>query len=291
MTKDKSKVKSLFEHIKLHITDRTEIDKNSTEFQSNKKNWNYTINAYLNAIKSFDSYDSGNLSIPERLAEIYSFYNYPDIFEKTFIFKNNELQIKMFDDLTFLLVDSKRFGVTCGSKTSTCPLMWGHYAKNHTGLCLEFEIEEADSTTTLPMDETNTFEIEEVNYDDIPIDLFNYGPINESELKRQLLSTKSRKWNYEEEIRLISKQGPNKFNRKKIKSVIFGAKSNPKDRYTICKLLASLGYQFEFKIARIRPDQYELKIDPMNLGDIAGSGVSIEELGLSEEYNQIMNKK
>ncbi|MDF1675137.1 MAG: DUF2971 domain-containing protein [Vicingaceae bacterium] len=290
ITSDKTRIRQLFEHIKLHISDRTDIDKSSTEFKELKKSWDFVIQTYMTAIKSFNMYDSATKSINERLIEIYCFYNYPEIFETTIEYENDELQMKMFDDLTFLLIDSKRYGISCSSKTSTCPLMWGHYAKNHTGICMEFEIQNDDVDNQFPMEKDTSFIITEVNYDNEPIDLYSSGLINEDILRKKMLSTKSDKWSYEKEVRLIFNQGPIKFKKQKLKKIIFGAKSSPKARYTICKLLACLGYNFEFMVAKIRPDQYELKIETMTLNDIAGSGVHIEELGLKEQYDKIINQ-
>ncbi len=288
ITDDTEKVKLLFNHIKLHISNRKEIDTNSSEFKNNVQKWSDLIQVYFYVLKDFSLYETQSLSIKERLAEIHTFYNYSNAFDEFTNLNPNTLLIKLFNDLYFLLVDSKKYGITCGSKTNTCPVMWGHYALNHTGLCFEFEIQNNDFDNMLPYDSGNIFEIEEVKYNDIPIDLFDSEDFDENELRRELLSTKSSKWSYEQEVRLISNQGTLKYKKSKLKSVIFGAKSTPKDRYTVCKLMASLGYKFEFKIARIQPDDYELRIDKMNLNDIANSGVHLEELNLQDQYKDIM---
>ncbi|EIA08458.1 DUF2971 domain-containing protein [Flavobacterium frigoris] len=45
----------------------------------------------------------------------------------------------MYADYTFLYIDINKYGVACGSMTETCPVMWGHYGNNHSGVCLKFD--------------------------------------------------------------------------------------------------------------------------------------------------------
>ena len=125
----------------------------------------------------------------------------------------------------------------------------------------------------------------DVEYKNTPLDIFNF---NKSELENLIITifkTKTEKWNYEKEIRLINKeQGLLKINTKCIKQIIFGCRTSPKDKYSILKLLACLGYKVEeLMVAKIQPDSYELKIETMTIANIAGSGVLIEELNIKDK--------
>ena len=58
-----------------------------------------------------------------------------------------------------------------------------------------------------------------------------------------------------------------------------------KDRYSILKLLSSLGYKIEeLMIAKIQPDSYELKIERMTMEHLVGSGVFLEELNVKKTF-------
>lgn len=125
-------------------------------------------------------------------------------------------------------------------------------------------------------------EIINVAYSDKPLDIFNYGKKDLNNLITKIFKSKSQKWDYEKEVRLFKKgQGLIKIKKEHITEIIFGCKSSPKDRYTICKLFASLKYNIgDLKIAKIQPDNYEMKIERMKIEDIAASGVFIEELNV-----------
>ncbi len=192
----------------------------------------------------------------------------------------------MYLDYVFLSIDINKYGVTCGSKTPTCPVMWGHYGNNHTGVCLKFDFNLENDSKNILFDEKEKLELLNVNYSDTPLDIFNYTDSELLNLIFKIFQCKSKKWSYEEEIRLIkNQQGLVKMNKNSISQIIFGCKSSPKDRYTICKLIASLGYKInDLMIAKIQPDSYELKIEKMTIADIAGSGVFLEELNVKNPF-------
>ncbi len=72
------------------------------------------------------------------------------------------------------------------------PLMWAHYANNHTGFCIEYEIEHIDN------------QLLEVNYTTVPVkpSIAELLLCPEETLLR-ILTRKSLEWNYEKEFRLI----------------------------------------------------------------------------------------
>lgn len=141
-----------------------------------------------------------------------------------------------------------------------------------------FEIDDELPHKNLAFDDEQHLDFLLVKYSNDPLKIFNVDTLNLNDLSTEILRTKSERWLYEHEVRLIcDKQGPIKFKRKQLKSIIFGAKSTPKDRYTVCKLLGSLLYKADLQIARLQHDQHELVIESMTMEDIAGSGVYIEE--------------
>ncbi|WP_298427927.1 DUF2971 domain-containing protein [uncultured Kordia sp.] len=292
ITEDKEKGEKLFREIKDEINRHKVAIQKILYFDEKLKSQNYQYENILELImEQGELFSSSNESSDDSLIRIFSFYNQDNIFDKASKINYLQLQKYMFKDIVFLLIDLNNIGVTCGSLKNDCPVMWGHYGNNHTGVCFEFEVANDKKEDIFSYDEDINFSYTNVEYTNAPIDLFCKNKIDLENVKQKLLHTKSAKWEYENEVRITApRQGSLKFKKTSLKAVIFGAKSTPKNRYTLCKLLASLGYRFEFKIARIQTDQYEMKIETMNLNDIAGSGVNIEELGLGIAYKKAMNK-
>lgn len=272
-----SKIIEFYNYLKIKVQEFSSFINSNNE---NKEK----LEVYKNVLKTFsdlnlfseDLYSNEIENFNDKLIELFAFYSDEAILQKLLNENIEFLQVKMYYDYIFLLIDYNKTGISCGSLTPSCPLMWGHYANNHKGICIKYDFE------NLTFDNSFMPEILNVNYSDKPIEIFNYSHNELDELRYTILSNKYSKWNYENEIRLIKRgQGLAKINPKSIKEVIFGCKSIPKDRYTILKLFASLGYKVEnLKIARIRPDKYELSIQEMKMNDIVNSGVHLEELNI-----------
>jgi len=125
---------------------------------------------------------------------------------------------------------SKGIGILCFSRCWSNPVQWSHYAKNHTGLCLGFEIEKDDA-------------LYEVTYVEKKYDreftnkiLYNkVKGVNEDRIK--WIASKYNHWEYEKESRCIlelKNKTPDKngliykyFDEEmKLMEIIIGAKSN-----------------------------------------------------------------
>jgi hypothetical protein len=87
--------------------------------------------------------------------------------------------------------------VCCFSKTMSEILMWSHYADNHKGVCLEFEIdEELVKGFLLEMKYNNELTVLD------KIELHNNGTLNLNiETNAKFLITKFKNWEYEQELR------------------------------------------------------------------------------------------
>jgi hypothetical protein len=280
-TIEKEKIRNLFFKVKEIINGHSSEISEFKDFSKLQQTCDFLIQEPTGTL-IFDYFNEVETKNQERrLIEILTFYNSKDIFEKTFIISSEKLQLKIYQDLVFLLIDYEKYGISCGSTTPTCPVMWGHYANNHQGVCIEFSLSNINNNQQLCLSSDESVDISKVNYSNEPLSIFDIGNCDINSLVFNLLNTKSFKWNYEQEIRLINKnQGLLKFKKESLTKVIFGCKTNAKDRYSICRLLANLGYDFEFLIAKMQPDSYELKIEPMSLNDIAGSGVHLSELNI-----------
>ena len=120
-------------------------------------------------------------------------------------------------------------GISCFSENDKNILMWSHYANNHEGLVLEFDVAETIETF-LP-----AFK---VNYSS-KYSTLSYLNKNKKE-HLELLTTKSVDWEYEEEWRIIRVNGALKFlafKPKALVSITFGCRAGNKIRSLVSKFL------------------------------------------------------
>lgn len=92
------------------------------------------------------------------------------------------------------------YGVVCFSSTWRSPLMWAHYARDHTGLCLQFRPDRQSVRQAGHVLLNVQYRPTRLRRDSIPPDL--HCVENDREL-RDLCATKFSPWRYEKEVRLL----------------------------------------------------------------------------------------
>ena len=98
-------------------------------------------------------------------------------------------------------------------------LMWAHYANSHKGFCIEYDVDVLKDSIKLDM--SDNIDLYTVTYDDIDINDFALKRAKK-EPKETLLSFKSPKWSYENEVRLIfDKSGIKQYNPKALKAIYY----------------------------------------------------------------------
>ncbi len=169
--------------------------------------------------------DPFDCPLPEQLRDMSDdeCHEYLDFCEKAYPEELGFLKGKMLDSETCDFIRnqaSKLFqenimdlfrgkGVCCFSASNTHPLLWGHYADGHKGFCLEF-----DTNSKYFVEKLN-----EVNYSGklpifSPLALFrNEFDLQDPGLKilQDVLCTKSKAWEYEEEWRLLHNEADKEF--------------------------------------------------------------------------------
>ncbi len=123
----------------------------------------------------------------------------------------------------------KMLGVYCFSEKRDNILMWAHYAKQHTGFCLEFDI---DNDFFRPI--TCAIKVE---YDTIlpVLNILQLGNYPKREIGRRLL-TKADDWEYEQEWRIVeTKKGPGiqNFPEDALSGVILGCRISPENKENV----------------------------------------------------------
>lgn len=172
--------------------------------------------------------------------------------------------------------ERKKFKIACLSKVHNEVLMWSHYGKKHAGVCIGFEF---------PHQFEDKFILCPVKY------LTRISPIDgNTDINRSILywlTTKSKRWEYEQEIRAITNRSSSNeymdihFDAKFVKEIIFGCKiPDQMIKSTMLKIKKSnlLGDKITFKKMVIDETTFLLKdkiisLAQNDLGILAVGGV------------------
>jgi len=143
----------------------------------------------------------------------------------------SKMQKELYQDFNIQIKNS--FRISSFSTINTSLLMWGHYAKNHTGFCIEYD------TGSLKYNSLQR-QLYPIIYTDTLFDTTEYQNINlkDSNNLHIMLSAlyKSKEWKYEKEWRLIIHGGINIENHimPKPKAIYLGSQINKNHK---CKLI------------------------------------------------------
>ena len=156
--------------------------------------------------------------------------------------------------------NSEKVGLSCLSEDPRSLLMWSHYAKQHKGVVLQFEIAK---------DPEALLHVMKVNYSD------EYPSLNFAiDMGGQLGTIMQRKftdWKYEKEWRLLIINGAStylKFKPEALTRVIFGCKADDSIKLKVDKILAKRNDKklpaLNLYSAKMHPSQYQIVIERKN---------------------------
>jgi Protein of unknown function (DUF2971) len=144
--------------------------------------------------------------------------------------------------------------IACFSAVHDDPLMWGHYADSHKGVCLIFD--------EIANNETQWFAFP-VSYQEARPRV-NLTSFNDPNVMAQALLLKSNHWSYEHERRMIAWRKPpgyRGFPVQQIKGIILGAKIEDNDQTFVRALLENRPNLQVFR-AEIDVAEFKLNIIP-----------------------------
>ena len=207
---------------------------------------------FSNLLDFNDPYE-GKMSHPERYSDcdIWSFAN--DRFShpqsaKPLVDASHEERVNILNEATCVMLHETK--VCCFSEVPDNILMWSHYAKSHTGVCLKFDL-------TVPCD---TF--------DFPLKVIyqkHYMMCNifqdVEETIQQLIQTKSDLWSYEQEVRIVKiHETANKiqFPNDALVGVIFGCRTDSAKKRLLMNLL---GMNKQYAHCVVDEKEYKLNIE------------------------------
>jgi len=136
--------------------------------------------------------------------------------------------------------------------TASCDnlLMWAHYANDHKGVCLEFDVTKDLDTFYFP---------KKVEYKP---ELISYNYLRDQAKAAETLFRKSPDWEYEQEYRVlkINGYGLREIKRAALTSVVFGCRMKEEDRLELTETLHKKGYHPLLKEAKQSETEYKLII-------------------------------
>lgn len=163
--------------------------------------------------------------------------------------------VRLTEDV--LVGNRSNTGVLCLSKTNVSTLMWSHYSKKHTGVCIGFRI--ADG---FPNTGTVAFE---VNYASSvnPRTFTVTNGLEDLITFTYWICTKSHIWSYEQEIRVISMtaHGLLPFNKYQLCELYFGVGTTQEDINTITNIIQRMGYRL-YCIGKMFIDKKSFDLKP-----------------------------
>lgn len=154
-----------------------------------------------------------------------------------------------------------RIGICCFAGRGDNLLMFAHYAAQHRGCCLEFQIRDgAGSRTSIFEDDRLLFT--DVVYSDEPptAQLFEMGTVDSV---RRVTLTKHTRWAYEEEVRVIRYGGPGavRYRRDALTGVIFGYRTSEAE---VARVLGWLGARRGVTLSRATLEKHgDLGLAPL----------------------------
>lgn len=161
-------------------------------------------------------------------------------------------------------------GVFSLAERWNCPLMWSHYADEHRGICIEYDMADHDCTYIKPVDYRRPRSIK-------TSDLVQWKFHKSAEAEEQVFDTyffaKSPQWRYEREWRDIhSSNGvmPAPF---RISSVYFGLRCDAAVQTSIVKLFSNSDVSPFFYDVYPLKDSFRLKRMPSDTAEIEAMGV------------------
>lgn len=159
------------------------------------------------------------------------------------------------DDKHKYIIEHIRIG--CLSLKNNNSLMWSHYADKHEGICIEYDLKFFLESNIENIAIIKVNYVEEIINEQGNIRIYKnrlslpdgniYDNSNSSISKEliDILSTKSKEWEYEKEYRIIKyfNNDSNALNLP-ITSICFGTKTPEKDKYLLRKILSNKNIEF-----------------------------------------------
>lgn len=161
----------------------------------------------------------------------------------SFIFskRRNDAFVDLHKAFENLLSVNKKIGIYSLSKSYLDELLWAHYANSHKGFCIKY-----DSDLLLASFKTEREYSFSVSYGNNPPEItIKDLPIKYDGLIFKLTAYKSKRWEYEQEYRIITDNfGKQSYDHEAIKSIYFGLRMELSQKMEVMKRLSNRSIKF-----------------------------------------------
>jgi hypothetical protein len=159
------------------------------------------------------------------------------------------------------------YGVLSLTKKFNSPLMWSHYADQHRGVCIGYELHDPSGMKPEKVDYSAQRGISA----EIILDWLNGDTSLLDGIKGKYFLAKANDWKYEKEWRCISESNGTNFCPFKISSILFGMRCDSSIVSTIVKLMSSSADTISYFQVKPKDGQFRLIKIPMDTGEIMAS--------------------
>ncbi len=175
-------------------------------------------------------------------------------------------------------------GVYSLSKTPLDELLWAHYAYNHTGFCVEYDLEK------LVEYEKNDYTFLDVKYKNDPqvMSVSDIDTTGQNKILIKMLGIKSKAWSYEKETRVItSNSGKHSYDFRAVKAIYFGLRMPDEDKNKLIEKLKGRNVQYHQIILKSNSYKFsyiQVKDSYQSADKYKYSIAPIAEYAISPEY-------
>lgn len=163
-----------------------------------------------------------------------TYYNLNDPMEWFFESKDSEFDQKLLDEY------KGDVRICCLSKTFNYGLMWSMYADEHSGICIELEIEDSENIKENTGLSPEYWIKYVVDYKNEPSEIKDgYPSVDE------VLKVKSPQWRHEQEVRFVRKSKENCYLKVKIKRVLLGVRASATTKAIIYGIQSMFNLKFD----------------------------------------------
>ncbi|NQZ56321.1 MAG: DUF2971 domain-containing protein [Lentisphaeraceae bacterium] len=151
--------------------------------------------------------------------------------------------------------------VTCFSATNKSILMWSHYGADHKGICLEFDpcsnfFDYVSKVEYPPGDDRRLISLHDVH-------------CRTGDLFEELMTTKSKVWEYEKEWRMFHREkGVLQYPKEALTGVYFGARVDETLKDIVCLTLQKQNPDVKFHQGKLSSTKYEVGFTEFEFTDV-----------------------
>lgn len=178
-------------------------------------------------------------------------------------------------------------GVLSLAQDYDCPLMWSHYADQHKGFCIGYDVSNNDFYEIYSLNYGgNRYITTQQIYDML------FGATNDIRksakklIEQVVLLSKAPQWSYEKEYRVIYEQGLQD-NRFRLSDVTFGLRFKESAKFSVMKALEGRRGDLAFYEMVLNNDSFELGRIPVSLQDIPQRQFPTNNFQLFEDFKNL----